>query len=148
MNVTVFTEIDGSIKDVWRVITDIENCQNVISGIKKISILNKPEKGLVGLKWEETREMFGKEAMETMWITESTKNEHYSTRAESHGAVYITTVSLKENAGLTLLTMSFSGEPQSLMAKVLSFMMSPFINGSIRKALAVDLQDIKVHVES
>jgi hypothetical protein len=46
----------------------------VISSILKITILNKPANDLVGLKWEETREMFGKEAMETIWITDSVDN--------------------------------------------------------------------------
>jgi len=99
------------------------------------------------LKWEETREMFGKEAMETMWITDSVVNEYYATRAESHGSVYITKLSLKESDGSTLLTMSFNGIPQTFAAKVLSFLMRPLINSSIKKALVKDLRDIKAYVE-
>lgn len=42
----------------------------MVSGIISLNILHQPEDGLVGLKWEETRKMFGKEASETMWITD------------------------------------------------------------------------------
>ena len=82
MNVTVNIEINKPKESIWRVITDIEHAQSMISGIQRINILNKPSSGLVGLKWEETRAMFGKEATETMWITESEENSYYQTRAE------------------------------------------------------------------
>lgn len=90
MMVTVEIEIVNSREAVWRAITDIENSNSMISGILKINILHKPSDSFVGLKWEETRQMFGKEAMETMWITDAVVNEYYSTRAESHGSVNIT----------------------------------------------------------
>jgi hypothetical protein len=113
----------------------------------KIEILEKPKTGIDGLKWRETRKMFGKEATEVMWVTESVENEYYCTRAESHGSVYITRLSLNESKGVTTLTMSFSGEPQTLIAKLLSAIMSKFIKNSIEKELRKDLNDIKNHVE-
>lgn len=132
---------------VWKAITDIEKCENIISSIIKLNILHKPIDSFVGLKWKETREMFGKEATETMWITESVVNEYYCTRAESHGSVYITKLSLKDSESCTLLTMSFSAIEQTSLAKILSFLMSPMIKKSIIKALTKDLEDIKHFVE-
>lgn len=147
MIITAQTTINKPKQAVWRAITDIDNCQSMISSILKINILHKPANGLVGLKWEETREMFGKEAMETMWITDAMENEYYSTRAENHGAVYISRLSLKDSGNSTLLTMSFSAIAQSTLAKVLSFLMRPLIKKSINKALIKDLEEIKVFVE-
>ena len=147
MIVTVDIKIEKSKDSVWRAITDIENWQGMISSILKIVILNKPTGDFVGLKWEETREMFGKEATETMWITDSEVNEYYCTRAESHGSVYITKLSLKSIDNSTVLTMSFNGIPQSIIAKVLSFVMGPLIKKSMKKALTKDLEDIKAYVE-
>jgi hypothetical protein len=147
MNVVENIRIDGTKETVWSVITDIDNCKDVISSIIRINVLYKPESELVGLKWEEARVMFGKEATETMWITDAVEGEYYSTRAESHGSVYISTLSVKEDNGGTNLSMSFTGKPQTLIAKSLSFLMAPLIKGSIKKALAKDLQDIKVYVE-
>ena len=91
--------------------------------------------------------MFGKEATEVMWVTDSVDNEYYCTRAESHGSVYISRLSLTESAGITSLTMSFSGEAQSLIAKVLSMLMGIFIKGAMVKELQRDLADIKNFVE-
>ena len=47
---------------VWKVITDIENATETISGIEQVDVLEKPENGLVGLTWRETRTVFGKTA--------------------------------------------------------------------------------------
>ena len=147
MKVSVDIEIEKPKEAVWAAITDIENCDNYISAIVDLKILNKPENGLVGLKWQETRLMFGKQASETMWITESVENEFYCTRAESHGSVYISRLSLSEAGNNTLLTMSFTGEAHTLLVKIVSACMGVFIKNSMKKALYKDLEDIKKYVE-
>lgn len=147
MDVTEDITIAASKESVWKVITDIDNCQNVISSILRIDVLNRPNSGLIGLKWQETREMFGKEATEIMWITDAVENEYYATRAESHGSIYVSKLHIKENNGKTSLAMSFTGTPCSFAAKVLSFLMAPMIKSSIRKALKKDLNDIKAFLE-
>lgn len=147
MQTQVSIVINSRREKVWLAITDIENCQDMISAILKINILNKPDQGLVGLKWQETREMFGNEAMETMWITEAVDNEYYCTRAENHGAVYLTRLSLQPQGNATELTMTFTGEAETMVAKILSALMGAFIKGSLKKALLKDLEDIKAHVE-
>lgn len=148
MNVNVEVEINKSKEKVWKAITNIENSESMISGILNINVLVRPANGLVGFKWEETREMFGQKAMETMWITDAVENEFYGTRAESHGSIYITRLSLKESGNNTLLSMSFTGLAQTMVAKVLSFLMGPFIKKSMKKVLLKDLQEIKGFVEA
>jgi polyketide cyclase/dehydrase/lipid transport protein len=147
MNVSVDIDIIKSREQVWSTITDIKNCSNFISGINALEILHQPEQGLVGLKWKETRMMFGKEASETMWITEAVTYEYYCTRAESHGSVYLTRLSLSEIEGKTNLTMSFSGEAQTFFVKLISIFMGPFVKGSMKKMLYKDLEDIKAYLE-
>lgn len=134
-------------EDVWKVITDIPNSAGMISGILSVDVLEKPDTGFVGFKWKETRKMFGKKATEIMWITDAVENEYYCTRAESHGSVYATRLSLSEKGGNTQLTMSFSGEAQTTGAKILSFCMSGFMKGSMEKEFLKDLTDIKRFVE-
>ena len=140
-------QIDKPKASVWSAITDIDKCQHMLSSILKINVLHKPSNGIVGLKWEETREMFGKEAMETMWITDAKLNEYYCTRAESHGSVYLTKLDLTQTGQGTSLTMSFNGIPQTFVAQVFVFLMGPVMRNSIKKALRKDLEDIKVFVE-
>ena len=132
---------------VWKAIRDIENSADMISSIISIEVLEKPERGFVGFKWKETREMFGREATEIMWVTDSADEEYYATRAESHGSVYISRLSVTESDGITTLTMSFSGEAKSFFGRIASTLMSPFLKGSIVKELDKDLLDIKSYVE-
>lgn len=148
MNVSVEIEITKPKEIVWSAITDIQNSGKMISGIISVEVLNTPPEGLVGLKWKEKRVMFGKEAAETMWITEAVENTYYYTRAESHGSVYITKLAIKDLGSNSLLGMSFTGEAQTLFTKILSTVMGAFIKGSMKKALMKDLKDIKLFVES
>lgn len=148
MKTSVDIEIAKSREHVWETITDIANGATMISGIIDLEILHQPEDGLVGLKWKETRLMFGKEASETMWITDAVENQYYRTRAESHGSIYSSELSLSEVGSNTLLTMSFSGEAQSMLVKMVSVCMSFLIKRSMEKMLYKDLEDIKAYVEA
>jgi len=147
MNITVSVEINSPKNRVWHAITDFENCIHMISGIIDLKIIHKPEKGLIGLKWTETRKMFGKESTETMWITDYIEEEYYCTRAENCGAIYITKISLAEVEDKTLLTMSFSGTSDSIFIKIISSFMNLFFKKSMIKMLEKDLNEIKAFVE-
>ena len=147
MEISVEIEIKASKKAVWAEITDIKNSARMIQSIIALEMLNEPESGLVGLKWAETRLMFGKEASETMWITEAVENEYYCTRAENCDSIYITQLTLNQRGKNTLLTMSFTGKSEKLFIKIISSCMSLFIKSAMRKALQKDLQDIKTHME-
>lgn len=147
MNVSVEIEIEKSRAVVWSAITDIDHAAEMISAIIELQVVERPATGLPGLKWKETRMMFGKPASETMWITEAVENEYYCTRAESHGSVYITRLSLAQQGAITVLTMSFSARAQSAMTKVLAACMGVFVKRSMVKMLRRDLQDIKQFVE-
>ena len=87
MEVSTSIEISKPKENAWKAITDIENSPGRISNIISIDVLVQPEDGFVGFKWKETRKMFGKEATEVMWVTDSVENDYYVTRAESHGSV-------------------------------------------------------------
>lgn len=140
-------QINASREKVWSIISDIENAKDNISAIESLKVLERPTSGMVGLKWIETRTMFGKQATETMWITESIENEYYQTRAESHGAIYISRLSIKQQDNGTLLTMGFSGESQTFGAKFMSAMLGWMFKRASVKALKKDLQDIKTAAE-
>lgn len=148
MEVSVSIDIEKPLEEVWQAITDFRNCFNYIKSISKLEVIDEPNDTLIGFKWKETRVMFGKEATETMWITDYAENEYYRTRAESHGSVYITTLSVEPLDKQTRLTMAFSAEAQTFFVKLFSSCMGFVIKGSMKKALMKDLEDIKSHVES
>ena len=135
---------------VWAAITDIEHAAETISGIEKIEIVEKPANGLVGLRWRETRMLFGKPATVEKWITDAAPNEFYKTRAEDGGFIFLTTRRLSENGthngGAMTLAESHESRPQSIKAK-LSLPMLFLFKGVIRKAALQDLNDIKAAVE-
>lgn len=148
MEINVSTEINCAKEQVWKAITDIDNCKNMIDAIIDLTVLERPETGLVGLKWSETREMFGREASETMWITEAVEGQYYCTRAENCGAVYLTKMAVTEDNGKTILSMSFSSESMSFIGKVFSALMGLLMKKSLVKMLEKDLQDIKQYLEN
>ena len=138
--------IDGSKSAIWAAITDIEHAAEFISGIEKIEVVERPASGLVGLRWRETRTLFGKSATAEKWITEAAENEYYKTRAEDGGFVFITTKRIAERSGGMTLAECHESRPQSIAAKMMSIPMS-FFKGVIKKAALQDLNDIKAAVE-
>ena len=138
--------INGSKAAVWAVITDIANAATIIRGIEKIEVVEKPTSALVGLKWKETRMLFGKPATVEKWITEAKENDFYTTSAEDSGFVFVTTQRLSGNDGGITLTSAHETLPQGFAAKLKSLPMV-FFKGAIKKAIAKDLNDIKKAVE-
>jgi hypothetical protein len=139
--------INGSRPAIWAAITNIENASATISGIENIEVVEKPANGLVGLKWRETRMLFGKPATAEKWITDAAENEFFKTRAESDGFVFLSTTSISQGSGAITLTSSHDSMPQSIVARLMSIPMGLLFKGVARKALLQDLNDIKAAVE-
>jgi hypothetical protein len=139
--------VTGSRAAVWAAITDIENASETISGIDNIEVLEKPANGLVGLKWRETRMLFGKPASAEKWITEAAENEFYKTRAESDGFVFLTTMRISETSRGMTVTSSHHSQPQSIAAKLMAIPMGLLFKGVAKKAILQDLNDMKAAVE-
>jgi hypothetical protein len=139
--------INGSKAAIWAAITNIENASETISGIENIEVLEKPANGLVGLKWRETRMLFGKPATAEEWITDAAENEFYKTRAEDNGFVFLSTISISESSGGITLTSSHDSKPQGIVARPMSIPMGFLFKGVAKKALLQDLNDIKSAVE-
>ena len=138
--------VNGSKAAVWAAITYIENASEIISGIESIEVLEKPTNGLIGLRWRETRMLFGKPATAEKWITDAAENEFYKTRAEDNGFVFLTTIRLSEGSGGITLISSHDSKPQGVVARLMSIPMFLF-KGVAKKAILQDLNDIKAAVE-
>jgi hypothetical protein len=147
MLVEVQVTINGSSAQTWAAMTDIEHAADIIGGIDKIEMLEQPPAGLVGLKWRETRMLFGKPATADKWITDAAHNAFYSTRAESDGFVFLSTMRIAQTSGGVTLTSIHDSQPQSIGAKIMSIPMGLFFKGVAKKALLQDLNDIKAAVE-
>jgi Polyketide cyclase / dehydrase and lipid transport len=139
--------INGSRAAIWAAITDIEHAAETISGIDKIEIVEKPANGLAGLRWRETRMLFGKPATAEKWITDAAENQFFKTRAEDGGFVFLTTIRLSESGGGITLTSSHDSQPQTFGAKLMSIPMVLLFKGVAKKAILQDLIDTKSWVE-
>lgn len=139
--------INASRPALWSAITDIENAASLIGGVDRIEVLARPASGLVGLRWRETRMLFGKPATAEKWIVEAVENEHYTTRAEDGGFVFLSTKRIAEQAGSLVLQESHESLPQGLKARLKVIPMALFFRGTIRKAILQDMGDIKAAVE-
>jgi hypothetical protein len=91
--------------------------------------------------------LFGKPATADKWITDAVENEFYSTRAESDGFIFLSTMRISESSGGITLTSLHDSQPQSLVARFMSIPMVVFFKGVAKKALLQDLNDIKSAVE-
>lgn len=147
MIVEAHITINATRAAIWDAMTDIGNAADIVNGIENIEILEKPATGLVGLKWRETRILFGKPAAVDKWITEAAENELYKTKAEDSGFVFVTTNRISEGSGGMTLTSSHDSQPQGFVAKLQTIPMALFFKGVIRKAILQDLNDIKAAVE-
>lgn len=147
MKVSSKVAINAPKSVIWNAITDIDNAVERISGIEKVEIHHQPTDGVVGLKWTETRTMFGKTATETMWITDAAAQEYYTTRAENHGAIYNSTMRISEEGGQNYLAMEFSSQAQTFGAKLMAGIFGLAFKKATTKALHQDLLDIKNAVE-
>lgn len=138
--------INGPKAAVWAAITDIEKAASIIRGVESIEILEKPA-GLNGLKWRETRILFGKPASVEKRIVEAVDAEYYVAAAESDGFAFRTTKKVSEGAGGTTLTEIHDSRPLGFAARLMSVPMGIFFKGMARKAVMQDLIDIKAAIE-
>ena len=146
MKITTSTTINAPRAKVFSVFTDFKNAADRLAGIQKMEFLEKDGEPIVGMKWRETRIMFGKEATEEMWITEINQDQNYVVEAESHGTHYRSEYMFADHADGTEVIMTFEGKPITWMASVGSLLMI-FFAGSVKKALAADMSDLKQFIE-
>jgi hypothetical protein len=148
MIVEVHVTIDGTQSAIWAAITDIEHAAEIISGIDKIEVVEKPTRGVVGLKWRETRMYFGKPATIEKWITDAAENDFYKTRAEDDGCIYSSTLRISAGNGGMTLTSAHEMEARTPFRKMMMVPMGLVFKGVMKKALLKDLDDIKSAVEA
>ena len=139
--------INGPKEAIWALLTDIENAANTIHGIQSVDVLERPAQGLVGLRWRETRMLFGKPASVVKWITDAVDCESYTTRAESDGLVHVSTTTIAEGSNGTILTSTHESLPQGTLARLMSIPMGFLFRGVAARALLQDLNDIKAAIE-
>jgi phenylpropionate dioxygenase-like ring-hydroxylating dioxygenase large terminal subunit len=96
-----------------------------------------------GTRWRETRVMFGREATETLEITEWRPPREYVVSADSHGCRYRSVIRVRPQGPGTVIEFEFGGEPYTFMSRATAFVMGGLMRGSIEKMLRTDLAAMK-----
>jgi Polyketide cyclase / dehydrase and lipid transport len=138
--------INGSKEAVWAAMTNIEQVAKIISGIEKVEIVERPTNGIIGLKWRETRMLFGKLATVEKAVMAGAENEFFSTESREGGFVFSASNLIRENEDGVLLRSRHTINPQGFTAMLKSLAMV-FFKGMVKKAILQDLNDIKAAVE-
>jgi len=139
--------ISSSKESVWDAVSDIEDAARIFKDIKSIELIDKPQSGLMGTKWKETRVFMGKEATETMWIIEVTDQKSYVSEAKNSGCIYHSSISLEEKGDDVIVTKTFESTPETFFAKLMSPLMF-MMRGTLQKCLVKDLEDLKKFLQA
>lgn len=147
MKLRVSIPIEATKEDIWRVMTDFEHENETIHAVNDVEIIENPNNTLNGLKWKETRTMFGKEESEVMTITEFKKDSYFKSHAENHGMAYDSTYSIESEGDHNLLLVDFVAKPQKISSRLTNMVFGSLMKTSTERSLLDDLHDIKEAVE-
>jgi hypothetical protein len=141
MEMHVSKVINAPVEQVFDVFSDIEQIEHRVPGIIKSEILSEVTSG-IGTRWRETREMFGREAVEEMEISAFAPNQSYEVIAESGGAAYHTIYTFTSEGDGTNVALVFSATPKNLFSKLMS-PLGYLFKGVVRKAFEADMESLK-----
>jgi hypothetical protein len=149
MEFEVNREIGATAERVWDLMTDLRGSADVVGSISRIEVLEGGDEFGVGTRWRETRTMFGREATEEMSVSAMAPGRSYTVVADSAGTHFESTLEvIPAGDHMCILRMTFSGEPRSVVSKVMSATVGRMFVGATRKAAEQDLADIAAAAEA
>lgn len=138
--------IEAPRERVFEVFTDFDHAADRISAIKRIEVLTDGPAGK-GTRFRETRIMFGKEATETMEVTDFQPNRSYTVCANSCGAIFESTFTFTPEGSATQVVMTVTTRPVTMLAKVAT-LFSFLCAGMMKKMMAQDMDDLARFLEA
>lgn len=144
---SVQRDVAASPQRVWSIVTDLDGIRDVISAITAVERTDSGTGFGVGTAWKETRVMFGREMTEPMEVTAVDEGRSYTVESTSRGVHYTSIMKVEPRGDGTTLAWEFGAEATSTSAKLMAIVGKLF-EGSTRKALAKDLDDIAAAAEA
>ena len=141
--ITVNRTIRASQDLVFRTVADATLFAKAVPHVVKIAYLSDIKTG-VGTRFRETRKMGNRETTTELRVTEYAENEYIRLVADSHGTIWDSLFTIEPLADeKTRLTLTMKAKPQKLLPRFLT----PFFKNTMTKALANDMDAIKVFCE-
>ena len=131
----------------FAVFSDLQNAADRVTGIKQLEVLTGGPVGK-GTRFKETRVMFGKEATETMEITDFQPGSSYTTEAASCGCRYKSTLDFLPAGKGTRVVFTMTSTPQTFVAKIMMAVMMPLMKSAMKKCMLADFVDLGAVAES
>lgn len=141
MQIRLTTQIDAPPDAVFAIMADIPHWHDIFTKIQSIELLT-PGPVAVGMRFRETRLMFGKSASEDMTVVEYVPPHRLTLTAFSHGTAYRTEHVVKAAVGGSRVSLTFEGRPTSLLARLMTPVGRLFL-GHVRSQIAADLEELK-----
>lgn len=140
--VTASRTITAPLERVWHVFTDLASSAQHLDAVERVEVLTDGPFA-VGTTWRETRKMFGRTETEEMRVTELEDRVGYTVAATSMGTTYASRFDFTEDtSGATTVRLTFTGETQGSVRRVVSAVMWPLLQGKVARELYRDLDQL------
>lgn len=138
--------IEAPAQECFDLFTDLERVQGCMSEVVEMKKTN--DMGFEpGLTFTCTRLMMGKTHTELMEVTEVEPGSSYTMVCDSCGARWTTVHSFTPDSGGTLVRVDMWSESLTLLAKLISPVLSVIFSGMVRKSINKDLDELKAACE-
>lgn len=146
--IEVSETIAASADEVWAAVCDLDSWPERISSIERVERVSGEPLG-VGSVFRETRVMMGREHTEEMTVAERDDAQRRVVfHAHNCGCFYHTVQRVDEApGGGSVMTISFTGTPETFMAKIMGVIMAPMMKKTLIKCLRDDMADLKRALE-
>lgn len=139
---TVTKTIAAPVERVFETIADLRNFKKAIPHIIDIEFLTETHQG-VGTRFRETRLIKGRKSTTELEVTEYEPNDRIRMVTDSHGTIWDSVFTVREQGGGTRLTLIMEAKAHQFMAQL----MNPVVMPAVRNAVASDLELVKAYCE-
>lgn len=135
--------INAPLESVYKTVSLPDEYSQAIPDIQSIEVVSDTKSG-VGTRFRETRLMNGKPAIAELEVTEQSTNDCIRLVSIAGGAKWDSLFVVAQEKNQTKLTLQMVATPVSLLGKLFV----PLLLGMIAKAVASDMQSVKVYCET
>lgn len=141
------TTVAAPRREVFKAFSDFPNAASHVEGIDQIEMLTEGPVG-VGTRFKETRTMFGRQATETMEVTDFVPDEKYTLSATSCGCQFDSHFRFSDAGNdRTDVQCEMESRPLSFGARLMAPLMGLMMKKTMQKCMQEDIDQIRERCE-